>query len=153
MFYNNNYEFSKCFSRIRLTNFKYIYIWASGGRFNLFWHSRGGDSTPLQEQSNPELKTLEWDILNHDRLIWLSNVHTFDFILIILFFDISTVQKLRLITITDTMLYRWDKFPFSKTRSLSINLDIHYSNVFSSGNIYFTLFQEEAYLCVDLPLL
>ena len=29
----------------------------------------------------PELKTLEWDILNPDRLIWVSNVHTFDFIL------------------------------------------------------------------------
>ena len=27
-----------------------------------------------------ELKTLEWDILNPDRLIWISNVHTFDFI-------------------------------------------------------------------------
>ena len=23
-----------------------------------------------------KLKTLEWDILNHDRLIWLSNVYT-----------------------------------------------------------------------------
>ena len=28
-----------------------------------------------------ELKSQEWDILNHDRLIWLSNVHTFDFLL------------------------------------------------------------------------
>ena len=28
-----------------------------------------------------ELKTLEWYILNHDRLVWLSNVHTFDFII------------------------------------------------------------------------
>ena len=30
---------------------------------------------------NPELKTLEWDILNHDYLIWVSNGHTFDFLL------------------------------------------------------------------------
>ena len=29
----------------------------------------------------PELKTLEWDILNHDCLIWVSNVHTFGFLL------------------------------------------------------------------------
>ena len=28
-----------------------------------------------------ELKTLEWDILNHDYLIWVSNIHTFDFLL------------------------------------------------------------------------
>ena len=38
-----------------------------------------------------ELKTLEWDILNPDRLIWVSNVHTFDFILNPLFLDILTV--------------------------------------------------------------
>ena len=30
---------------------------------------------PLQ----PELKTLEWDILKHDRLILLSNEYTFAF--------------------------------------------------------------------------
>ena len=63
MFYNNNYEFSKCFnrfSRIQLVNFKNIDIYIrtlwrnfSGGRFNLFWHSRGGGSTPLQGLSNP----------------------------------------------------------------------------------------------------
>ena len=34
-----------------------------------------------------ELKTLEWDILNHGRLIWVSNIHTFNFFLIILFFE------------------------------------------------------------------
>ena len=28
----------------------------------------------------PELKTLEWDILNPDYLIWVSNGNTFDFI-------------------------------------------------------------------------
>jgi len=28
-----------------------------------------------------ELKTIEWDILNPDYLIWVSNVHTFDFLL------------------------------------------------------------------------
>jgi len=28
-----------------------------------------------------ELKTLEWDILNPDYLIWVSNGHTFDFLL------------------------------------------------------------------------
>ena len=27
----------------------------------------------------PELKTLEWDIINPDHLIGVSNVHTFDF--------------------------------------------------------------------------
>ena len=37
-----------------------------------------------------ELKTLEWDILNPDRLIWVSNVHTFDLFLI-LFFGYPTV--------------------------------------------------------------
>ena len=29
-----------------------------------------------------ELKTLEWDILNPDYLIWVSNVHTFNFLLL-----------------------------------------------------------------------
>ena len=29
----------------------------------------------------PELKTLEWDILNPDNLIWVSNGQTFDFLL------------------------------------------------------------------------
>ena len=38
-----------------------------------------------------ELKTLEWDILNHNRLISVSNVHTFDFLLMILFLDISVL--------------------------------------------------------------
>ena len=28
-----------------------------------------------------ELKTLEWNILNHDHLIWLSNGHTLDFLI------------------------------------------------------------------------
>ena len=36
-----------------------------------------------------ELKTLKGDILNHDRLIWSSNVHTLDFLLNPLL-DIST---------------------------------------------------------------
>ena len=39
-----------------------------------------------------ELKTLEWDILNTDRLIWVSNVHTFDYILNPLFW-ISLLYK------------------------------------------------------------
>jgi len=57
-----------------------------------------------------ELKPLEWDIPNHDCLIWLY-VHTFDFLLMILFLDISTVWKLRLITITDTLLFKLDLYP------------------------------------------
>ena len=32
-------------------------------------------------QKYSELKTLEWDILNPDYLIWVSNGHTFDFLL------------------------------------------------------------------------
>ena len=35
-----------------------------------------------------ELKTLEWDILNPDYLIWVSNGHTFDFLLKPFFFNI-----------------------------------------------------------------
>ena len=37
-----------------------------------------------------ELNTLEWDILNPDRLIWISNVHILDFILL---FWISLLYK------------------------------------------------------------
>ena len=38
-----------------------------------------------------ELKILEWDILNHDYLIWVSNGHTFDFLFNSLFLDTPTV--------------------------------------------------------------
>ena len=31
--------------------------------------------------NSPKQKTLEWDSLNPDRLIWVSNVNTFDFLL------------------------------------------------------------------------
>ena len=40
---------------------------------------------------NPELKTLEWNIPNPDYLIWVSNGHTFDFLLNPLFLDTLTV--------------------------------------------------------------
>ena len=39
-------------------------------------------------KSLTELKTLEWDILNSDYLIWVSNGHTFDFFLNHSFLDI-----------------------------------------------------------------
>ena len=35
----------------------------------------------IQKSMRPELKTLEGDILNPDYLIWVSNGHTFDFLL------------------------------------------------------------------------
>ena len=34
-----------------------------------------------EKQIHPELKTLEWDILNPDNFIWVPNVHTFFFFL------------------------------------------------------------------------
>ena len=37
--------------------------------------------TPIWPKMYPELKTLEWDILNVDYLIWVSNGRTFDFLL------------------------------------------------------------------------
>ena len=40
----------------------------------------------------PKLKTLEWDILNPDYLIWVFNGHTFDFLLNP-FFWISLLYK------------------------------------------------------------
>jgi len=41
-------------------------------RYRRFW---------LSKYMCTELKTLDWDILNPDYLIWVSNGHTFDFLL------------------------------------------------------------------------
>ena len=38
---------------------------------------------------DPELKTLEWDILKPDYLIWVSNGHTFDLLLKLFFLGYS----------------------------------------------------------------
>ena len=39
-------------------------------------YKEGKQWDPLERKGiESELKTLEWDILDHDRLIWLSNVH------------------------------------------------------------------------------
>ena len=40
-----------------------------------------------------ELKTLEWDILNPDRLIWISNLDTFNVLLNPLFLDIVQANQ------------------------------------------------------------
>ena len=67
-----------------------------------------GQWSIYENELSSELKTLEWDILNPDRLIWVSNVHTFNFFFLLSFLEIPTVIRLRLITKTDTMLYRLD---------------------------------------------
>ena len=44
----------------------------------------------LKCQKCPELRTLEWDTINPDCLIRISNVDTFDFLLNPLFFGYNT---------------------------------------------------------------
>ena len=53
-----------------------------------------------------ELKTLELETLNPDRLIWISTVETFNLPLLLGIY--LHVIKIRLITNTDKMLYRLD---------------------------------------------
>ena len=63
---------------------------------------------------------IEWDILNQDPLIWLFNVHTFDFLLLILFLDILLYKvtfdnNYRYNAISIGMLSNWIKFKNSIT--------------------------------------
>ena len=43
----------------------------------------------LSDLKRTKLKTVEWDILNPDNLIWVSNGHTFDFLCKLLFLGYS----------------------------------------------------------------
>jgi len=50
----------------------------------------------LKKLVESELKTLEWDILNRNYLIWVSNGQTFDFLLKPFFWDKSIEKNLKL---------------------------------------------------------
>ena len=56
---------------------------------------------------HPELKTLEWDILNPDYLTWVSNGHTLDFLLKPFFLGYSREKS-------KTCFFNWRVPPFSK---------------------------------------
>ena len=40
-----------------------------------------------------EVKTLEWDILNPDYLIWVFNGHTFDFLIKTFFLKVESLSR------------------------------------------------------------
>ena len=106
------------------------------------------------EKKAPELKTLEWDILNPNYLIWVSNGHTFYFRLKPFFLGYSREKSILYINLkwrAKFQIYRifihdsdWlnfihfsgykykIRFVIKKKRGSSINLDINHSKVFSS---------------------
>ena len=61
----------------RRTNINCFFNWKS------YFHFKKLQRTIffMKAFKSSELKTLEWDILNPDRLIWVFNVHTFYFLL------------------------------------------------------------------------
>ena len=77
-----------------------------------------------------ELKTLEWDILNPDLLIWVSNVHcTFDFTLNSLFLNIHYPYC---INAKFDNKYRY--------HAISIELKIDWTIAFNSSQLFTILF-------------
>ena len=72
-----------------------------------------------KKKHGSELKTLEWDILDPDCLIWVSNEHTFDFLLNPLFW-ISLLNKNRYNAISIGLISDWIKVICSQADFKSI---------------------------------